>query len=259
MKTPSFKQHYERFLPRAQALSEEEVQICRADARVAFVNLKAGVENVLGSDEQVAFVEKHLPEIPLADVRALPDLGRALIFATGKVVGRVASAREIEAKLAAIREPREQMLDVAEVLAKRGKLDKDRVAKIRAGSGKYDSAHDVVTLVDLFVENATALAGQHPFTAKELDHARVDGEWLLEHLTPEGARVEKAKTKGAAEDVRDRLWTLIVRQHRALRKIGFYLYEDELDRYVPRLQSRVPGAAVELEEEEQPEPAPKPA
>ncbi|MFT3776110.1 MAG: hypothetical protein QM820_63005 [Minicystis sp.] len=250
MKTPSFKQLYERYLPKAQALSADEVLICRADPRVAFVNIKVGVKNVLGTDEQVAFAAKHLPEIPLAQVRELPDLGRALVFASGKVVGRVASPREIDAKLAFVREPRELMLSTAEVLARRGKLDKDHVAKIRAGSGKYDSAQDVVSLVDLFTEKGADIQGQHPFTAEELERYREAGEWLLENLTPDGARVEKTKKKPEAEDVRDRLWTMIVGRHSSLRKIGFYLHEDEVDQYVPRLQSRVSAAALE---EEQPE------
>ncbi|MFS8065732.1 MAG: hypothetical protein ACMG6S_05095, partial [Byssovorax sp.] len=56
----------------------------------------------------------------------------------------------------------------AEILAQRGHLDKDRVAKIRANSGKYDKAKDGVDLVELYAEKAASLKGLHPFTQAEL-------------------------------------------------------------------------------------------
>ena len=251
MRTPNYKALYDKHRAAALALPEEEVQICRADPRVVFANLKLGHKGVLGTPALVTSARAHLPKIPMKQVLELPDLGRALVYASGKVVGRVAGPREIEAKLEFIREPREQMLAQAEVLARRGKLDKDAVARVRAGSGKYDSAHDVVTLVGMYTEHQKALAGLHPFTTPELGKYREAGEWLLEVLTPDGARAEPVKRqKPEAERVRDGVWTLIVARHPYLRKIGFYFHGDEVDRLVPRLQSRVAPTAVATAEEE---------
>ena len=79
--------------------------------------------------------------------------------------------------------------------------------------------------------------------------ARETAEWLLENLTPEGARTEKRK-RSPAEEIRDRLWSIVVARHALLRRIGHYFHGDDVDLYVPRLQSRV-AQAVLLEEEKE--------
>jgi len=247
-KKPTYSELYNRYLAAAMSVPEASVQICRADVRVAFANIRLGMKAVLGTAEQIALTRKHLPKIPLDEVLELSDIARALVFAVGKVTGRVASPKEIEQKLALISGPREQMLTQAEILAKRGKLDKDRVAKIRAGSGKYDSAHDVVALVDIFTQEAESLKGLHPFSSQELEEARETAEWLLENLTPEGARTEKKK-RSPAEEIRDRLWSIVVARHALLRRIGHYFHGDDVDVHVPRLQSRVAQAVLEEEKD----------
>jgi hypothetical protein len=245
-KPPAYSELYDHYLPAAMSVPEASVLVCRADVRVAFANIRLGIKAVLGTEEQIALTREHLPKIPLDEVLELPDIARALVFAVGKVSGRVASPREIDQKLALISGPREQMLSQAEILAKRGKLDKDLVAKIRAGSGKYDSAHDVVALVDIFTKDAESLKGLHPFTSKELEAARETAEWLLENLTPEGARTEKKK-RSPAEEIRDRLWSIVLPRHASLRRIGHYFHGDDVDLHVPRLQSRVAQAVLEEE------------
>jgi hypothetical protein len=257
-KRTTYKDHYEHFLPIAQKLTEAEIEPCRADVPVALANVKLGIKAVLGDKDQIARAKEHLPKLPIDDVLDLPDIGRALLFSLGKVVTRAASPGEIEKAIKEISGPREQLLDQAEILAKRGKLDKQRVAQIRAGSGKYDMARDGLDLVELFTENAAALKGEHPFTIEELEKLRATSEWLLENLTPGGARVE-TRTKAAAEDARDRLWTLMLKRHPHLRVIGYYFHGDDLDAHVPKLQSRVAQAVLDEEQAPAPaEPAPAP-
>jgi hypothetical protein len=250
MSNPSYSTLYQQHRSAALSIPEAEVEPYRASPRVVLVNLKLGHKSLLGTPELVARAAEHLPKLPWGEIQELPDLGRALIYASGKVVIRATSTGEIEAKLAEIREPREQMLAQAEVLAKRGKLDPDVVAKLRAGSGKYDTASDVVGVVGLFMENAADLAGLHPFTVEEMEKAREAAEWLMERLVPEGAKGEPGQ-KPEATRVRDGLWTMIVRRHALLRKAGSYFHGEEVDTYVPRLMSRVaPAALAEKEPEE---------
>jgi len=225
---------------------------CRAAVPVALANVKIGIRSVLGSKEQIAAVKEHLPKISVKQLLDLPDIGRALLFALGKVVSRVASPGEIDKAIKEISGPREQLLDQAEILAKRGKLDKDRVAKIRAGSGKFDMARDGVDLVELFTEHAGSLKGLHPFSNAELEQLRKTSEWLLENLSPAGARTG-VKKKSAAEDRRDRLWTMMVKRHPKLRVIGFYFHGEEFEAYTPKLLSRVPQAVLDEEADAAPE------
>ncbi|WP_437925419.1 hypothetical protein WMF37_41175 [Sorangium sp. So ce291] len=244
----SYRACYKRFAPEALALPDREVELCRADVRIAFANVKQGVEAACADP---ARVRKALPELPLDDVLALPDLGRALVFASTRVTARPASSREIEAKLKIVAELREPMLSLAETLARRGLLPREVVAEIRAGSGKYDMASDGMALAHLYEEHADALRGKHPFTREEFDQLREASEWLLDNLTPDGARRPATKQRGEAEAMRDRLWTLLVRRHADLRKIGYYFHGDAFEDVTPKLQSRVIKAAVEEADEEE--------
>ncbi|MGK4002381.1 hypothetical protein WMF31_07150 [Sorangium sp. So ce1036] len=244
----SYRACYKRFAPEALALPDREVELCRADVRIAFANVKQGVAATCADP---ARVRRALPELPLDEVLALPDLGRALVFASTRVTARPASNREIEAKLKAVAELREPMLSLAETLARRGLLPRDVVAEIRAGSGKYDMASDGMALAHLYDEHAEALRGKHPFTREEFDLLREASEWLLDNLTPDGARRPAAKQRGEAEAMRDRLWTLLVRRHAHLRKIGYYFFGDAFEDVTPKLQSRVVKAAGKQEDDEE--------
>ena len=241
----SYAACYSRFVPEATKLPAADVVICRADVRIAFVNVKHGINAVCTDSDRI---REALPQLPLKDVLALPDLCRALIFANTRITGRPASLKEIEAQLAVIREPREQMLQVAETLAAKKLLPADEVAAIRAGSGKYDMASDGVALVRVYGEHADAVRGRHPFTAEEFEMLRVASEWLLDNLTPDGARRPVERTRGDAAEMRDRLWTLLLRRHSDLRAIGYYFHRDEFEAFTPKLQSRL-GAGVAPEEE----------
>jgi hypothetical protein len=238
----------ERFRGPAMKVREHRIQSCRADVRLAFANARLGIESVFGlpgDPERPANVKElkaALPELSVKKVLELPDLGRALMLAAGKVV-TTASTGEIEEKLAVVRELRGPMLATAEVLAARGLFAKERVAKIRSGSGKYDLASDGVALVDLYKGSAEAVKGAHPFTDEEIEALRVASEWLVDRLTPGGAAAAKApQKKSDEEDLRDRLWTLMLDRHSDLRAMGYYRFRDAFERQTPKLQSRIGGA-----------------
>lgn len=244
----SYKALYDRYLLIAAKIPEAEVQVSRADPRLVLVNVKRGVAAVLGTKEQAQAVREHLPKISVDKVLELPDIARAFLFASREVVVRVASPKEIERALQEISGLREDLLTQAELFARRGLLDQQRVAQIRAGSGKYDMARDGMELAALFTQHASALKGLHPFKQEEIEKLGRTSEWLLENLTPAGARTEPVKRKRTpAEDARDRLWTLIVTRHADLRKIGYYMHGDDFEQITPRLLARVQSPRV-LEE-----------
>lgn len=251
----SYQALYRHYQPIGAGLPPGDVQACRADPRLVLVNVKRGVAAVLGTKEQVKAVREHLPRIAVDELLELSDLARALLFAVREALPRAAGPREIEKALKEIGGPREDLLTQAELFARRGLLDKERVAQIRAGSGKYDMARDGMELAALFTQHAGELKGLHPFTREEIEKLRRTSEWLLENLTPAGARVEvKKRDKTAAEDTRDRLWTLLLRRHPALRKVGYYFHGDDFESVTPRLLSRASSAqAVEEALEEEPE------
>jgi hypothetical protein len=244
---------YKKYLPIAMQIPAEQVQPCRAAVRIVLVNVKRGVASVCGTPEQQKLVREHLPKVPLERILALPDIARALLFASWRAMPQ-ASDKQISKAIQEISGPREQLLTLAELLAKRGKLDPAAVATIRAGSGKYDMAEDGVALATMFLERAKELKGLHPFTEEELKALCQRSEWLLENLTPAGARTEpKKREPSPSEDDKNRLWTLVVQDHPWVLKIGYYHHGDDFESYTPRLQARVASVANAEEPDEEEE------
>ncbi len=229
---------------KAAKIPAERVIPCRSDIALAAANVRTGYAAVFGAPEdperaaRIEALKKALPEIDMKAVVELLDVARALLLAAQRAAP--ASAPTIEDKLGVVSKHREPMLTTAEVLAKKGFLDKDVVAKIRAGSGKLDMAQDGVALADLYTRFAGDLAGRHPFTTAEITELREAGEWLVDNLTPAGARKPKSKPT-EAEELRDRVWTMLVARHADLRMCGYWLHRDEIDEHVPKLLSRVRG------------------
>jgi hypothetical protein len=251
-RTPEeFLAHYR---PVASKLPATEVQICRANTRIALANVRFAIHANFGAagdparPARLKEVREALPKIKIKRVLALPNLARALLLAANKATGRPASAGEINEKLAIVSALREPMLTQAETLAGRGIFPKEIVAKIRAGSGKYDIASDGAALVSLYAECAHDAAGKHPFTEEEFAKVREASEWLLERLTPTGAKPRTPVKQPDAEDMRDRLWTLLVKRYADLRVIAYYFHQDAFEDYAPRLQSRSAGAPAPDEE-----------
>ena len=253
----------EKYRSLATKLPEGRVQVCRADVRIAAYNIKLGVESIFGSGEdkaereaKIKSIEEQLPRLSTRKALELPGIARALVLTAQKVTP-VVSTGEIEAKLAVVAALREPILLAAELLAGKGHLPEADVAKIRAGTGKFDKASDGVALVLLYAQNAAKVAGKHPFTAEDFTTLREASEWLMDRLTPAGAKKVPAARRDD-EDLRDRFWTLLVERHPDLRVMGYVLFQEDFDTKVPRLQSRVAGARAGGEGESGPE-APTPA
>lgn len=251
----------EKYRVLAAKLPADRVQVCRADVRIAAYNIKLGVESVFGSGEdkkereaKTKSIEEELPKLSSRKALELPGIARALVLTAQKVTP-VVSTGEIEAKLAVVAGLREPILSAAELLAGKGYLPTSDVAKIRAGTGKFDQASDGVALVLLFAKYAAEVTGKHPFTAEDFTTLREASEWLMDRLTPAGAKKAPAARRDE-EDLRDRFWTLLVERHPDLRVMGYVLFQEDFDTKVPRLQSRVAGARAGGEGESGPAAAP---
>lgn len=81
-------------------------------------------------------------------------------------------------------------------------------------------------------------AGKHPFTHAQVVALAEHGNWLVQNLTPKGARPAPT-TRGEASLVRDRFWTALQTGYLELRKAGLSLFgEDGIDAHIPALQAR---------------------
>ena len=232
--TTSGKAAYEHFLPLAQAIPTEGLDICRTDIAIARVNIERGIEAIR---QHLGTLAKKLPRCSIPDLLDLPALSLALLFAAGKL-SKTASSREIETRLAAMRPLREAALKQLEVFALLGLIAVDVPKGIRKGNGPLDSARDAVTLTGAFHDHRAKIGGMHPFTPALLDKLGAEGDWLVAQLKPAGAKAKTAE-RDPASLVRDQLWALITERHEELRQAGAVIFGlKNLDENIPPLGAR---------------------
>lgn len=237
------RRNWERFLRQSSEIEPHEVIVCRADVNLALHNAVRGAQQVLAYEVRI---QDELPKVDLSDFHSIDALAKSVEYAA-RQVDRHAPSKELRELIGRGRELRLILLTAAESLAAVGILEKHVVAKIRSGHGDIDAAGDCVELAALFSNHATAVRGKTPVNAALVKEAAEVGSTLLTLLRPKKSRTPtevKAEVREARE-LRDRLWTLLVRRHDRLRRVGAYLFGlNELDRYVPPLQSakRAPAA-----------------
>ncbi|MCU0693923.1 MAG: hypothetical protein MUF54_21245 [Polyangiaceae bacterium] len=100
---------------------------------------------------------------------------------------------------------------------------------------------DLVQLAALFRKHADKLRGKSPVSASAVKEAAAVGTELLSLLTPQSAKrhQQMAPELREAVDERDRMWTLLLSKHRDMRRVGIWLWADDVDEHVPPLRSRV--------------------
>jgi len=222
---------FEDFLPEAQTIPEAEVRTYRADASLAYHNIQRGLDAIAPHIDQIKI---ELPKVDLTRLQALGDLALAVIYAAARIDR--ASDGSTPALLEKASKLREVLLKSAEALSAAEIVPTRAVEKIREGKGKIDIAQDCVDLAALFKQYENEVQGKSAVTTAQIEEAATVGTELLTRLKPKGT-----KTKDPAEaeaNTRDRLWTLLVQGHRDLRRVGMWLWVDDVDARVPPLQSR---------------------
>ena len=254
------EEQYRRFLPEARALPAAEVLPFRANGALLYHNVFDGVSAIVAERERLA---AELQRFPMASVEALPDLALGLIFAAHQVDRDPASTGAIPALLSEAFRLREAMLTAAEALALQQLLPSPRVERIRTGSGPIDLAQDLVDLAALYRERAPAIRGKHPVTSQQIQRAAELGTELLKLLKPRALKRKPDADAALAQQVadRDRLFTLVVRRYDLVRRAGAWLFGDDVNQRVPRLQGRrrrLPRSPSPPPTDPSPTPAPAP-
>lgn len=228
------QQAYEHFLPDAEGLTAEEVRPLRADASLAYHNVKTGMDALLPLEKRIAV---ELPKVNLKSLRSLSDLALGVVFAVAQVDRGADGSMAV--LLANARTIRDVLLASAEALAKSGVIPARAVEKIREGNGQIDTAQDCVDLGALFLKYAKEVKGKTAVTAAQVKAAAELGTELLKRLRRKGTKRTASASVTAAVDTRDRLWTLLVQRHQEIRRAGMWFWGDDVDAHVPPLQSRV--------------------
>jgi hypothetical protein len=223
---------YEHFLPAAKALSGEGIRLFRADASLAYHNVKAGVDAIA----PLAEIKSELPKVHTKMFLELPDLALAVVFAAAQIDrGTDGQTPALQAKASALRGV---LLPAAEALAAAGVVPAREAQKIREGKGAIDTAQDCVDLGAFFVKHAKAAKGKTAVTAAQAKDAAETGTELLKRLKPKGTRRKDSAAVTDAVAARDRLWSLLAQRHDLLRRVGMWFWGEDVDAHVPPLQSR---------------------
>jgi hypothetical protein len=236
---------FERFLPDAEALGADAVQPFRADAMLAYHNVDRGLDAIAPFIDQI---KQELPTIHVQQLAELSDLALAVIFAASQI-DRSSDGSTAET-LAEARTLRTLLLASADALAAAGLLPARAVRKIHEGSGPLDAAQDCVDLAALFSKHSKDIKGKSAVSSSQVTKAAKVGTELLKRLKKKGAKAKKDPDVALAVGRRDRLWTMLVERHKELRRVGMWLWLDEVDAHVPKIQSRLVSAKKKKKPEE---------
>lgn len=228
---------FEEHRAAALALDARDVVVMRADALLAHHNVVLGAQAVLLQEKRI---KSELPKADLDLIRKLPSIALAVLFAASRVDRRPGSTGETQALLARARALRELLITSAISLAAAGFIPAREVETIRKGKGFFDLAKDCSALAALFRAHSDKVKGKTPVTAAQIKEAGEVGAALLQVLKPSSAksRARSSDDVSQAASLRDRLWTLLLRGYREQRRVGMWLWIDDIDDHVPPLQSR---------------------
>jgi len=185
----------------------------------------------------------------LEEIFELPALVMALDYAANRVPVAKLGTGEIDKLLSEGAPWRELLLSYLEVASHPliGLLPRERVAAIRAGTGKLDKAQDFVALPGLFAEYASKLAGKHPFPIDKLDLLSVLGGTLMQNLRPNNAVVIAKRSIEAI--LRDQFGKLVADRYDHLQVIATVaLGKRKADELLPALRSWHGASQVQVNE-----------
>lgn len=230
---------YRHFLPRAHAISSDEIRACTVDIALARHNVELGLAAIT---PHLDAVQARLPRLAIPSLLELRGLGLGLSFAAD----RIASTTEgvLEKHLERLRFMRNLTFRQLEIFAYLDLVPEDRVQSIRLGPAPIETCREAIAICALFAEFVTSFTGKHPFTPAQLDELRDQGRWLLGTLRSRSGGVTQVWHEPATV-IRDRFWTLVVNHHDDLREAGVAIFGlKHLDDHVPPLgRRRAPSGA----------------
>lgn len=229
---------FAHFRAEAEALPAEDYPIFTGQALLMRANIKQALEAL---EPHLPAAVSRLRDASVREVLELPSLVMALDFAAGRVPTSKLSAGELEKMLSEGGPWRELLLSYLEVASHPliALVPRERVAAIRAGTGRLDKAQDFVALAGLFAEFAGPLAGKHPFSPESIDRLSTLGGALVQQLKP-GKAVTQTPKRTPEALLRDRFAVLVTARYDHLQVLATVaLGKRKADELLPALRSSV--------------------
>ncbi len=220
----------------AAAIPLSAVRVCRTDPRLAFHNALDGRNALLAVRADLD--ARHLP-VDWSAIESLESVGRAVIFAAGRVEAEPRRSSEVLVGLREARPLRALMLANARAQAMAGRCSSIEVDRIVRGRGAVDLAQDLVDLAFLHTNDGLTAAGS-AVTDAQMWRAKALGSSLLTLINPRGhdrpSRLSNAQRD--ARVLRDRLWSVFVDTYAEVERAAGALWGRQLALHIPALQTR---------------------
>jgi hypothetical protein len=193
---------------------------------------------VLGSLSEImamrARVIEELPKFPIERFDKLETYTTAMAHAHTLFMAASRPPEPVTELVRQCAEMREVLLSDAQALAKRSIIDGSRLKDLKGNNSHRYTAFDVFTLVQIFRENGEKIQGKTAVEPAELDR----GQQLAQDLTRAlGEREQAPEALESAIDVRDRAFTLFIRNYGDVQHAIYYLEPQRLDEIAPTVYS----------------------
>jgi hypothetical protein len=250
---------FAHFRPLAEQLPAEDLPVFTGQALVLRANILRALDVI---EPHLEAAVSALRDARLEQVFELPALSMGLEFAAQRVPAAKLSAGEIEKMLNEGAPARELMLRFLEVASHPllGLLPRERVAAVRAGTGKLDQAQDFVAIPGLFAEFKSTLGGKHPFSPEMIERLGELGSTLIKHVRPGKANGEAVK-RSPESILRDQFAAMVADRYDYLQTLAVVaLGKRRTDELLPALRSSVGfGRAASPSDDVHADTAPQPA
>jgi hypothetical protein len=239
---------------RQAALEQVQPELASIDASGMFYNVDAAhvvsvVQLATNNIEPFARDLGSMPTLDVKPIERLPLYSLALWQASILVESCAPNASKFDDAMAIARPLREELIEAAQVLARRKKLSQEQVDKIRAGLGHRDLIDDLASLVELLEPFAAVGGVVEPESIATASKLADDLPLLLAQRNGEHPDLPKLIAQ------RNKLAVLVVGTYDDLRAaMGFLRRKHgDRDKLVPSLY--VAGARPNKRDDKQPEPA----
>jgi hypothetical protein len=222
---------YARVLPELEALSADELLVVNFDITAALSTTLGALPKILALRSELA---EKLPCFDQASLDKLEDYAFALQHAHVKVLSGRRPADDLDAVVKEAVALRDTLFVEATALAHRGRIESNKLKKLKKSVGYKTLAVDLLALANVLRSSWASIEGRSGVAAGELEHAVRLGQRLLRLV---GLREQAPPISPAALDLRLRAFTLFFRTYNEVRRAVSYLRwnHGDADRIAPSL------------------------
>lgn len=220
--------------PELKAIAPSDVKPYRTGAAAAVRNAKRIVKSL---KEHMPRLRKELPYLEHHRLERLARVSFALAYvvASATRMQRVGPTRRDQQT--SMYRVRRLLLDSLIPVARKGLIPQEELNEIMAGTGVADALEDIMAMLLIFDERWSLLKNKTPVEQSDLQEARDIVETMYPRVRPDGGLEPEPMDVAEIIEYRDRIWTLLLRDHKEAIVAGTYLSRDKESVEIPPLLS----------------------